>query len=66
MNALLKSEKALGAAAQPTPGSPPSVLAALARSAQEALQLATRNGTQPVVRQQVAEQLAPPYLRPKA
>jgi len=41
-------------------------LAALARAAKEAQQLATRNGQQPVVRQQVAEQMPRPYLRPKA
>ena len=66
MNAPMNSDTAVAAAAQPSAGAPAGVLAALARAAREAQQLATRNGQQPVVRQQVAEQMPRPYLRPKA
>lgn len=66
MNASMKSDTAVAAATQPLAGAPAGVLAALARAAREAQQLAMRNGQQPVVRQQVAEQMPRPYLRPKS
>ena len=66
MNAPMNSDKAVTAATQPSAGAPAGVLAALARAARDAQQLAMRNGQQPVVRQQVAEQMPRPYLRPKS
>lgn len=65
MNAPINSDTAVAAAAQPLAGAPAGVLAALSRAAKEAQQLAMRDGQQPVVRQQLAEQMPPPYLRPK-
>ena len=63
MNAPMNSDEAVTAATQPLAGAPAGVLAALARAANEAQQLATRNGQQPVVRQQLTEQTPYPYLR---
>jgi hypothetical protein len=66
MNAPMNSDTAVAAATQPSAGAPAGVLAALARAAREAREIALRNGQQPVVRQQVAEPMPIPYLRPKA
>ena len=66
MNAPMNSDTAVAAATQPSAGAPAGGLAALARAARAAREIALRNGQQPVVRQQVAEPMPIPSLRPKA